>query len=262
MKIVNGYEINPGADLSGANLYGADFSGANLSEADLSGANLYGADLSGANLSEADLSGANLYGADLSGANLSEADLSGANLSEADLSEADLSEADLSEADLSEADLSGANLSEADLSGANLSEADLSGANLSGANLSGADFSVANLSEAKGMFDQKKFLVKNFEFTEKGIIVYKDVRSCFYAKPENWKFNSGCFLEENVDYSPTIECGCGVNCATLEWCKLKSSKEIWKCIILWEDAYSIVVPYNTDGKIRCNRLQLIEKVKK
>ena len=43
--IINGYEIKPGANLSGA-----DLSGANLRGADLSGANLRGANLSGANL--------------------------------------------------------------------------------------------------------------------------------------------------------------------------------------------------------------------
>ncbi len=64
--IVNGYEIRPMADLSGADLSGADLSVADLSGADLSGADLYGANLRRANLSGADLSGADLYGADLS----------------------------------------------------------------------------------------------------------------------------------------------------------------------------------------------------
>ena len=52
---VNGYNIGPNADLSGAflfnaNLTGADLSGANLENADLSGADLYSAILSNANL--------------------------------------------------------------------------------------------------------------------------------------------------------------------------------------------------------------------
>ena len=55
--IVNGYIIEPGADLTGADLFGAD-----LSDADLTGADLYKADLSAADLSgadpDADLSGA------------------------------------------------------------------------------------------------------------------------------------------------------------------------------------------------------------
>jgi uncharacterized protein YjbI with pentapeptide repeats len=108
-----------------------------------------GADLSGANLSRADLyranlSRANLYRADLYRANLSRADLSGANLSRADLSGANPSRADLSGADLSGANLSGANLFWADPSGANLSRANLYRANLSGANLYRANLSGAN----------------------------------------------------------------------------------------------------------------------
>ncbi len=47
---VNGYTIEPGADLTRANLSGAD-----LRRANLSGADLRRADLSGANLEEADL---------------------------------------------------------------------------------------------------------------------------------------------------------------------------------------------------------------
>ena len=115
---VNGYEIAPNADLSGANL-----SSANLSSADLSGANLRGA-----NLRSADLSYANLSYANLRGANLSYANLSYANLSSANLSYANLSSANLSSADLSGANLRGANLRSADLSYANLSYANLRGA--------------------------------------------------------------------------------------------------------------------------------------
>ena len=62
MKI-NGYEIVPTANLSGANL-----SRANLSEADLREANLRRADLSDADLRGANLSGANLSRANLRGA--------------------------------------------------------------------------------------------------------------------------------------------------------------------------------------------------
>ena len=56
---VNGYTIEPGANLEGANLEGA---------------NLYGANLEGANLERARLRGANLYSASLSnGSSLTEA---------------------------------------------------------------------------------------------------------------------------------------------------------------------------------------------
>ena len=58
--IVNGYKIEPCANLSYANL-----SYANLSSANLYRANLYGANLTGADLSYADLCRANLYRANL-----------------------------------------------------------------------------------------------------------------------------------------------------------------------------------------------------
>ena len=82
----NGYKIEPGADLQGAdltraNLKGAWLQGANLQRANLSGANLFGAHLTRANLKGADLKGAELTGANLTRANLKGADLKGANLS-------------------------------------------------------------------------------------------------------------------------------------------------------------------------------------
>ena len=70
---VNGYTIEPGADLSGVNFSGSDLSGRNLS-----GANLSGANLSRARLTRADLTGANLRGANLTGATLRGANLKGA----------------------------------------------------------------------------------------------------------------------------------------------------------------------------------------
>ena len=62
---INGYTIEPGADLSGANLYGAYLHGADLHAADLRGANLRGANLRNANLIGANLRGAKLRGAKL-----------------------------------------------------------------------------------------------------------------------------------------------------------------------------------------------------
>jgi uncharacterized protein YjbI with pentapeptide repeats len=61
-KVVKGYLIGPGANLSGANLSGANLAFLNLSGANLSGANLSNALLGGANLNGADLTGAVLTG--------------------------------------------------------------------------------------------------------------------------------------------------------------------------------------------------------
>ena len=64
-KLIYGFLIGPGANLTGTNL-----SVLNLTDATLSGANLSYATLSGANLSYANLTDANLTGATLSYANL------------------------------------------------------------------------------------------------------------------------------------------------------------------------------------------------
>jgi len=209
--------------------------------ANLSRANLSGANLSGANLSRADLCWADLYGANLSGANLSRADLC--------------------LADLSVANLSGANLYGANLSGANLSGANLYGANLYGADLSGANLFGANLSNCIGLLSSSDFLSK-FEQTLEGIIVYKAFCNTTFNPNPNWKIEAGQTISEIVNRNATEDCGCGVNVASLEWCKKNYARsEYWRCLIPWNKAFDVVVPYNTDGKFRCGTLKLLERVK-
>ena len=78
---VNGYEICPWAELSGAFLAEVDLSGIDLTGANLTGASLPGVNLSGANLTGANLTGATAHGVYLNGANLSGAILDGMALS-------------------------------------------------------------------------------------------------------------------------------------------------------------------------------------
>ena len=234
------------ADLRGADLSCADLSRADLSRADLRGANLRGANLSRADLSRADLRGACLRGADLSDADLSRADLRGADLSGADLRGANLRGANLSRADLSRADLRGACLRGADLSDADLSRADLRGADLSG---------------AKGLLPAVTFLKENFERTTAGYIAYK-VFGAQYNPPKEWKIVPSTVLTETVNPDRCTDCGCGINVAPLEWIKRRypDKKPIWKVLIKWEWLPGVIVPYMTDGKIRCEKVQLIGTV--
>jgi hypothetical protein len=254
MKI-NGYEIKPGADLSGANLRYAD-----LRYADLSGANLYYANLSGADLSGAILRRVNLSDAYLSGADLSGAILSGADLRYANLRRANLRGANLRYADLSGANLSGADLRYANLYGANLYGADLSGVDLSGANLSGANLRRVNLSGAKGLLNPADWLAANFKTNKKGYIVYKAEGQTTYTPALHWKGSK--FITEVVNPNRTDTCGCGVNFATLKWIKSfypgrirNGTIKIRRMYLHWKDLPSVVVPYNTDGKARCGRLE-------
>ena len=164
-------------------------------------------------------------------------------------------------ADLSRANLSGANLRRADLIGADLSEANLSEADLSEANLSRADLSGANLSGAIGLVSTIDFMKMNFERTDEGYIAYKTFGS-IYASPETWKIESGSIISENVNFNRTFECGSGINVAPLKWVRKNYNGDIWdiwKVLIRWEWLCGVCVPYNTDGKIRCERVELIGK---
>ena len=186
--------------------------------------------------------------------------LDGTGGERADLSRANLSEADLSRANLSRADLSEAVLSRANLSGAHLSEAGLSGANLSGADLSGANLSWADLSWAKGLLSTVNYLDAHFERTPDGYIAYKTFNAT-YRSPDTWTIENGAVIEENVNFDRCTSCGCGINVAPLEWVKNEYPKaQIWKVLIRWEWLCGVCVPYMTDGKIRCERVELIEVV--
>lgn len=189
--------------------------------------------------------------ADLSNTILHRADLSGAKLANADLRCADMEYANLSNADLSGANMECANLSGVDLSGANLRMTSIEGANLIGANLSGA----------KGIMSAIDFLKKHFEFTEDGVIAYKTFAQ-YYNPPKKWVLEKGSILTENVNPCRTFECGCGINVAPIDWVKVRCIGDIWKVLIRWEWLAGVVVPYNSDGKIRCERVELIEIVEK
>ena len=165
-----------------------------------------------------------------------------------------LSGADLSGADLRRADLRRADLRRADLSGADLRRADLSDADLSDADLSGAD-----LSESKGLLDAINYMEAHFERTDEGYIVYKTFGEN-YSAPELWKIEPGEIIEETVNCDRTTECGCGINVAPLEWVRRNGRNQPYKLLIRWEWLPGVVVPYNTDGKIRCSKAQILEAV--
>lgn len=214
-------------------------------------------DNDGANGVYADLRRADLHGANLSGADLRCADLRSANLSDTDLIDAALGCADLRGAALYGADLIDADLRCAKLSDAKLSDADLSGASLGGADLRGAD-----LSGAKGLLLAADYMCAHFERTPDGYIAYK-IFDGEYAVPESWNLESGSVITENVNFDRTSECGCGINVAPLEWVKENSGREtrdIWRVLLRWEWLCGVCVPYNTDGEIRCERVELVEKV--
>lgn len=41
---------------------------------------------------------------------------------------------------------------------------------------------------------------------------------------------------------------------------MSAETDVWKVLIRWEWLAGVCVPYNTDGKIRCERVKLVEIV--
>ena len=147
-------------------------------------------------------------------------------------------------------------MSNADLSNARLSNARLSNADLSEANLSNAD-----LSGAKGLLDPVDWLKTNFESDAEGVIVYKRIGETEFDAPAHWTVEPGVYLTEVVNPTRSVECGCGVNFGTHDWCSQNYTRAtLWRCRIEWWDLAGVVVPYNTDGNARCARLRLLKPV--
>ena len=108
--------------------------------------------------------------------------------------------------------------------------------------------------------DAINFMEAHFERTDDGYIVYKSFNSSYDA-PDRWKIEPGEVIEEVVNPDRTRECGCGINVAPLEWVRNDNYNQPYKLLIRWEWLPGVVVPYNTDGKIRCSKAQILEAVK-
>ena len=113
----------------------------------------------------------------------------------------------------------------------------------------------------------------NFEFDEEqdGYIVYKTFGS-IHKSPEYWIIKENSIIKEKCDIDRRDACSYGINCGTLDWvrdyntCKSiililqKYNLPIWKLLIKKEWLNGVVVPYATDGKIRCNKTLLLNIV--
>jgi len=150
-------------------------------------------------------------------------------------------------------------LLEFNLSGADLSGADLSDANLSGADLSDANLSGANLSQTTGLLDAINYLEAHFERNKDGYIVYKSF-GIYYESPEKWEIKPDSVIEEVCNTNRTDICGSGINVAPIDWVRSDNHGRIYKLLIRYEWLAGVVVPFGTDGKIRCSRAQIIGPV--
>ena len=155
---------------------------------------------------------------------------------------------------MSYSDLSYSNLRNCEMTGCDMSGCDMTGCDMRGSNLRDS-----NLSGCKGLVSPIQYMEENFEHSADGYIAYK-VFNASHVAPVRWEIRPGAVIEETVNANRTDNYGCGINVATLDWVEENSRGEIWKVLIRWEWLPGVCVPYNTDGKIRCERVELIEIV--
>ncbi len=181
-----------------------------------------------------------------------EADLRGANLREADLRGADLRGANLRGADLREADLR-----EADLRGANLW-----GANLWGANLWGADLRGANLREARGFAPERVNDLLILLDQVGPIRAYKLVDSGYRSPIQSsgkLTYRVGDIVEAEADPDPSVQCGRGVNVATLPWC-LSNWLPGYRILVMEFKRDDIAAVPVGDGKFRVSKARVVREI--
>ena len=134
------------------------------------------------------------------------------------------------------------------------------------ANLYGANLSRANLSGAKTCYpklyrDNLSILKHQPEGTK--LRAYKYLNGDI-SPYQNCKYEVGKTYECNeLNTDETMLCGSGINVATLEWCLKDTNNNLEKTYIECEfEAGNIIVPINTDGKFRVDKIRVIGKLTK
>lgn len=262
---------------------------ADLSRKDLSNLDLIGVDLSEAKLECAKLNGMILIGTRFERAEMNYADFRNSELIGACFNEAKMRESDMRNCTMSKASFLGADLDFARMNGikaeaSKFIKAEMYGVNLTGARLIGVDFFGSNMKNAKfnfsdmrntcldesnlsgsdlsgaiGLLSPSDFIKEHFEKCSEGIIAYKTFNEDKQS-PKSWMIKPGSIINENANFDRCGTCECGINVATLDWIKNNRARRIWKVLIRWEWLPGVCVPYGSDGRIRCERVELLEIV--
>ena len=190
-----------------------------------------------------------------------------ANFEGADFEGAHFERARFVDCDFSNADFRGAHFSETNFLDCDLSKATFRNARVmgrpsheDGARIKDCKTLGVDWSGVEGFHDPVEFMKSNFETDDLGFIVFKAF-SQYYPAPSYWTIEPGSILRENVTYSRSRECAPGINVASLAWVKqnMDSWKDIWIGRIRYEWLVDVVVPFDSDGKIRTGWLELLQK---
>ena len=180
----------------------------------------------------------------------------------ADLQCADLGDANLRGANLRDADLGGAYLRDAYLRDANLRDANLRDAYLYGADLGGADLRGADLHGAKGIKKHFTTPLYSMLYATGTINSFKLVNK-HGEGPQYGGIKYEIGKEYNVkdaDEDENIDCGAGINLATLDWC-CKEWRGEYRILIAEHTKEDIAaIPIGSDGKYRVHRCKIVGEV--
>ncbi len=212
-----------------------------------------GMDLSYRNLREADIRESSFEGTNLRGAILAGGTFTDCNFNGADLAFAHCGKAIFTRSTFRSANLESTRFVNAVLNGVDFRDADMLNVALDEARMF-----KSNLSGAKKLPDPVSVIKNIYETTEEGIICYKTF-GWFFDVPSYWNIEEGSIITEVCDPDPAVDCSYGINVVP-KWNNIPSDKIVWKCLIRWEWAVGIVVPYGTSGRIRCSKLELLKRV--
>ena len=266
------------ADFSNFSFSGFDFSRFDFSEFDFTGILFIGADFSNSNFSFANFnktrfasdsfircnfnnanfthtifSNAVFWGVSFKGTSFKQTIFEFTRFNKTDFSGVDFTDTDFYKSNFKGAYFD-ADFSNCDFKGSNFCEA-----NFKSLNFFSNNFHNVDISGAKGLSSPSDYLETHFEKTKDGFIAYKTFNNTYYS-PDYWEIKEGSVIKENVNHDVFDGCGCGINVATFEWVKKNADGEVWKVLIEWPWLADVVVPFTTDGKIRCGKVRLIEKI--
>ena len=170
--------------------------------------------------------------------------------------------------------ISKTNFTDANLEMNSFDEAEIRECDFTNSIWSRCSFTGSSFSGSKGLISSIDYLEKTFKKTEQGYIAYKKFGQ-FYNIPNYWDIREGSILDEVINSNRFEDCGAGINVSTLNWLdehlifaatlygfSAKDKTGIWEVLIPFKWLSGVCVPYNTDGKIRCERVKLIKELTK
>jgi len=171
-------------------------------------------------------------------------------------------DANLRDADLRDANLRGADLRGADLRGADLRYADLSGADLRYADLRDVDLRGVDLRGANGIDARRTTPLLILADQVGPLRAYKLVTDGYTGPTyKGLCYRVGSVISDiKAEEDPLVECGCGVNLATLDWVLREWRPPLRIMQVEFEREQLVCIPTCTDGKFRTTGCKVIKEM--